>query len=154
MSSDKLRLHSRGFTLATRAFSLLLLLGIYPWLTSVLAVTEVGSVPRTTVTSAFLVLVTVALAGWLWFRSKPVVATSAGLVLGSGKPRLIPWSRVLDVREVPWTPFSQPWYPKMWQVDLSGGESFDFCGIRTAREVVIDFVKRSEVMADPDIMQP
>lgn len=138
------RLHSRGFTLVTRSFSLLLLLGIYPWLNSVVAVTEIGSVLTTTVNSALLVLGTVAIACWLWCRPKPIVATGAGLEVGSSKPRLIPWSRVLDVREIPWIRFRAPWYPKMWQVELSGGEAFDFCGTRTAREVVIEFVKRSE----------
>jgi hypothetical protein len=141
-AQKRYRLHSRGFALATRSFSLLVLLGIYPWLNSVVAVTELESALTTTLSSALLVLVTVALACWLWFRSKPVVATHAGLEVGSGKPRLIPWSRVLDIREIPWIRFSPPWYPKMWQVDLSGGESFDFCGIRTAREVVIEFVSR------------
>jgi hypothetical protein len=144
MNSHKRRLHSRGFTLFTRSFSLLLLLGIYPWLNSVVVVAEIGSVLKKTVISALLVLMTVALASWLWFRSKPVIATLAGLQVGSGRTHLVPWSRVLDVREVPWIPFSPPWYPKMWQVDLSRGGSFDFCGIRTAREVVIEFVERSE----------
>jgi hypothetical protein len=85
----KRRLHSRGFTLFARAFPVLLLLGIYPWLNSVVVVPEIGRVLRPTVISALLVLVTVALACWLWSRPKPVVATTAGLEVGPGKPRLV-----------------------------------------------------------------
>ena len=104
---------------------------------------------RPTVISALLVLFTVALACWLWLRPKPVVATTAGLEVGPGKPRLVPWSRVMDVREIPWMSFSPPWYPKMWQVDLAGGESFDFCGSNGGEW--IEFLKRSDPRVHYDI---
>ena len=86
-----------------------------------------------------------AVACLLWFRPKAVVATEGGLAVGSGKrARLIPWKRVLDVQELPWIRLSPPWYPKMWQVELDDGERFDFCGVRKAHQIVIEFVKRSE----------
>jgi hypothetical protein len=128
------RLHSRGFSLFTRLASLLLLGSLFPLLHSE-SVAE-GSI--------HLALV-LALAWLLWFRSKTVVATKDGLVVRSGRhSRSIPWSRVLDIRELPWIRVSPPWYPKMWQVDLVDDERFDFCGVRRAREIVIEFVKRSE----------
>jgi hypothetical protein len=128
------RLHSRGFALFTRLASLLLLL-------SLLFLVRSESILEASIHVALVL----ALAWLLCFRSKSVVATKEGLAVGSGKRiRLIPWSRVLDVRELPWIRVSPPWYPKMWQVDLDGDERFDFCGVRKAREIVIEFVKRSE----------
>src|SRR6187549_334080 len=129
------RLHSRGFALFTRLGSLLLLLSVVPLVHS-----------ETLIEASIHVTLALALAWLLWFRSKTVVATKDGLALGSGKRlRLIPWSRVLDVRELPWIRVSPPWYPKMWQVDLDHDERFDFCGVRKAREIVIEFVRRSEI---------
>jgi hypothetical protein len=128
------RLHSRGFALFTRMGALLLVLSLFPWLRS-------ESIAEATIHVA-LVLV---LAWLLWSRPKRVFATTSGLIVGAGKSfRHIPWSRVLDVRELPWLRFSPPWYPKLWQVDLEPDECFDFCGVRNAREIVVEFVKRSE----------
>jgi len=128
------RLHSRGFAVFTRLAALLLVFSLVPRLSSE-SLFEAG----------VHVTLVVALAWLLWFRPKAVVATRAGLAVGSGeRARLIPWSPVLDVREVPWIRVSPPWYPKMWQVDLDGDEHFDFCGVRKSREIVIEFVKRSE----------
>ena len=128
------RLHSRGFALFKRLCSLLLLLSFFPLVQS-----------ATLFEASTLVTLVLALVWLLWSRSKTVIATKDGLAVGSGKRlRLIPWSRVLDVRELPWIRFSPPWYPKMWQVDLDNDERFDFCGVRRAREIVIEFVKRSE----------
>jgi hypothetical protein len=31
-----------------------------------------------------------------------------------------------------------------WQIDLDDGELFDFCGVRKTREIVIEFLSRSE----------
>jgi len=136
-SSDTLercRLHSRGFALFTRVGSLLLLLSLFPLLRS-----------ESIAEAAIHVSLALALAWLLWFRSKRVYATSDGLSVGSGKSmQLIPWSRVLDVRELPWIRVSPPWYPKMWQVDLDGDQRFDFCGVRKTREIVIEFVKRNQ----------
>ncbi len=128
------RLHSRTVTLLTRVFAVLLLLNLWP-------IVGAESLREASVHGA----VSLAFAWFLWFRPKPVVATPRGLAVGAGKrQRLIPWSRVLDVRELPWIRFSPPWYGKMWQVDLSDDERFDFCGVRNAREIVIEFVRRSE----------
>ena len=128
------RLHSRGFALFTRLAALLLLV-------RVLAFARTESIAE----ASLHVTLVVALSWLLWGRSKSVVATEQGLAVGSGRRmRLIPWSRVQDIRELPWIRVSPPWYPKMWQVDLDEGERFDFCGVRKAREIVIDFVKRSE----------
>jgi hypothetical protein len=88
-----------------------------------------------------LMLAVVALA---WLRPRRIFATEDGLAVGSGKrTRLIPWSRVQDIRELPWIRFSPPWYPKMWQVDLDD-ECFDFCGARNARQIVIEFAARAD----------
>jgi len=128
------RLHSRGFALFTRLGALLLLSSLFPLVRS-----------ESLVEASIHTALVLALAWLLWFRSKSVIASNAGLVVGTGKrQRLIPWSRVLDVRELPWIRVSPPWYPKLWQVDLDHGERFDFCGVRKTREIVIDFVKRSE----------
>jgi len=128
------RLHSRGFVLFKRLCSLLLLLSLFPLAHSA-AVIE----------ASIHVTLALALAWLLWFRSTTVVATKDCLAVGSGKRvRLIPWSRVLDVRELPWIRLGPPWYPIMWQVDLDNEEHFDFCGVRRAREIVIEFVKRAE----------
>jgi hypothetical protein len=86
----------------------------------------------------------------LWFRAKRVIATDRGLELGSGKRlRVIPWHRVLDVRELPWIRGSSLLSPRMFQVDLTGGEAFDFAGVRNSRAIVIDFVKRSDAAETP-----
>lgn len=128
------RLHSRGFAVFSRLGALLLVLSLFPLVRS-----------ESLVEASIHITLVLALAWLLWFRSKSVVASNDGLILVSGKhERLIPWSRVLDVHELPWIRVSPPWYPKMWQVDLDHGERFDFCGVRQAREIVIDFVKRSE----------
>jgi hypothetical protein len=128
------RLHSRGFALFTRLGSLLLLLSLFPLVHS-----------ETLIEASIHVTLVLVLTWLLWFRAKSVVATKDGLAVGSGKRvRLIPWSRVLDVRELPWIRLSPPWYSKMWQIDLDNGERFDFCGVRKTREIVIEFVSRSE----------
>jgi len=128
------RLHSRGFAVFSRLAAVLVVSSLFPWL-------------RTESITAASVHVTLAIAlAWLLcFRSKTVVASDDGLLLGSGKRvRLIPWSRVIDIRELPWIRFNPPWYPKMWQVDLDHDQRFDFCGVRKAREIVIEFIERSE----------
>jgi len=131
---DCCRLHSRGFALFARLGSLLLLLSLFPLVRS-----------ESIAEASIHVTLVLALAWLLWFRSKRVYATSNGLAVGSGKRmRLIPWARVLDVRELPWIRVSPPWYPKMWQIDLDDDQAFDFCGVRKTREIVIEFVERSQ----------
>ena len=87
-------------------------------------------------------LVLLAFMYMMWFRRK-VVATAAGLEVGSGKRRrIIPWPEVVDVREQPWIRFSQPWSPKMWQVDLLRGKAFDFVGVQSSQKIVAAFIQR------------
>ena len=137
---DRCRLHSRGFALFIRMGALLLVLSLFPSLRS-----------ESLVEASIHVALVLALAWLLWCRPKRVFATTSGLTVGAGKSfRHIPWSRVLDVRELPWLRVSPPWYPKLWQVDLEQGERFDFCGVRNAREVVVEFMKRSETGARRD----
>jgi len=127
------RLHSRGYAVCKRLAALLVLLSLF----------RLGH-SQSLVETAVHASLAFALASLLWFRNPTVVATRSGLALGSGRrTRLIPWARVHDVRELPWIRVSPPWYPKMWQVDLSDGERFDFCGVRDARQIVIEFVKRN-----------
>jgi hypothetical protein len=92
----------------------------------------------------------VVLAGFfvarhLWRRPKQVFASESGLEFGDGnKRRLIPWSRVLDIREVPSVRVHPFRHPRLWQVDLDHEQSFDFCGTPHAREIVADFIERAE----------
>jgi hypothetical protein len=138
------RLHSRSFVVFTRLCSLLLLLSLFPLLRS-----------DSMLEASIHIALVLGLVWLLWSRPKSVFATNGGLALRSGKRvRLIPWSRVLDVRELPWIRLSPPWYPKMWQVDLDHGERFDFCGVRKTREIVSEFVKRSEARQKPKPEQP
>jgi len=128
------RLHSRGFALFTRSISVLLVLSLF-------AIERSESLLE----AGIHVALVLALVWLLWTRPKSVVATAEGLVVRSGRrQRFIPWARVLDIRELPWIRFNPPWYPKMWQVDLDDDEHFDFCGVRRAREIVAQFVERSE----------
>lgn len=143
------RLHSRGFALSTKLTSLLVIVGLWRVLLSDLVPAVLSGLTRATVDSAIHALLLLGLAVLLWSRSKPVIATPGGLVVGSGKKqRHIAWTRVIDVREVPWLRFSPPWYPLMWQVDLDRDERFDFCGVRNARDIVIEYVKRAETAAE------
>lgn len=126
-TQERRHLHSRGFWIFTRLSSLLFALSLFPLLRSASLLQGLAHTA--------LVLAVVAFA---WLRP-----TKEGLAVGSGKrTRLIPWSRVQDIRELPWIRFSPPWYPKMWQVDLDR-DRFDFCGVRNARQIVIEFVARA-----------
>lgn len=146
------RLHSRSFCLYTRAFALLLVVGAC----QVMRYEAAPAAQRGTLSaigeSTLHVLALLAVATYLWFRSKQVFATPAGLEVGSGKRlRVVPWSRVVDVREVPWIRFSLSWYPRMWQVDLDRNQRFDFCGTRRARDIVRQYVARAERVRDPEL---
>jgi hypothetical protein len=81
------------------------------------------------------------LAYFLWTRGKTVIATDKGLELGlAGKVRVVPWERVASLREMPWMSLHPPWYPKLYQLDFSDGESLDFVGRRDARAIVSEWV--------------
>jgi hypothetical protein len=139
-ASNRVRLHSLSMLVLARVFALLLAastVGVVQ--EQAAAVSRVGAL-RAIGEGALHVLLIALVVGLLWFRRR-VIATRAGLEVAIGrKQRLIPWSRVIDVRELPWLRQNPPWHPKLWQVDLRGGESFDFIGIRRAREIVASFI--------------
>jgi len=144
-ASDRCRLDSLGFALLARLLSVLFLLGIPGVVQFDIASATPHRVWGATIEDAVLALALLAMAWFLWQVPKRVLATRDGLLLGKNKKtRLIPWPRVLDVRELPWIRTSPPWYPKRFQVDLQGDQRFDFVGRRDSREIVIQFVKRSE----------
>jgi len=70
-----------------------------------------------------------------------VYATNAGMEVRHGffKCRLIPWSRVGAVSELPWLRSSPPWQPKMWQVDFEHAPSITFIGKRKVPKIVTSF---------------
>ena len=140
-ASGRCRLHTYSYTLLCRAFSLLLLGAAGQ------VIAEATSAEHGLSFGKCLLIVTVqlALAAIVWFRPKRVVATEAGLEVGSGKKlRVIPWARVLDVRELPWHRLSPQWFSAMWQVDLDHDERFDFCGTLEARKIVREYIARAE----------
>ena len=140
---ERCRLHSLSFLLLARVFAILLGIGIYQVVaTAIEAAPELGLV-RVIGEGTLYVAILLGLVYILWFRKK-VVATRAGLEVGRGKRRcVIPWPQVLEVRELPWIRFNPPWYPKMWQVDLLRGKSFDFIGVRDCQEIVAAFIERA-----------
>ena len=104
------RLHSRSFAIYSRMFALLLLVAACQ-----LAWSEAWPVAQSGAWELAKVLLVcfgiLALSRYLWLRPRPVFATRPGLEVGAGKKRrLIPWARVLDVREMPRSqhPFSHP----------------------------------------------
>ncbi|MEP7052085.1 MAG: hypothetical protein ABJB12_17100 [Pseudomonadota bacterium] len=139
------RLHSRLFALQARAFSVLLFGGAAQLLwyqVAPAARVESGSMLAKSIA---LLIAIVALAWYVWQRPKSVFATKRGLEVGSGKKRrVIPWSRVLDVREMPSVRLSAFANPSRWQVDLDRDERFDFCGIAKARAIVKEYIARAE----------
>lgn len=70
-----------------------------------------------------------------------VYATHAGMEVRHGffKCRLIPWSRVRAVAELPWLRASPPWQPKMWQVDFEHAPTISFIGKRKVPKLVARF---------------
>jgi hypothetical protein len=126
-----------------RVFALLMVYGIFQAFLDV--ADPIRQAPGALLWGAAKILLLSAVGLTLWFRVRDITATSKGLEVGSGRSvRQIPWGRVVDVREMPWMRFSPPWYPKMFQVDLRGGEAFDFVGVRDSREIVRQFVARAE----------
>ncbi len=138
------RLHSRVYHLYLRSFALLLG-GAGLFLFGQAAYLEPSSDWRVWAKGVLCVLAQLAVACFVWSRPKRVFATADGLEINAGKKRrLIPWSRVLDVRELPWIRHSWSFYPRMWQVDLDRDERFDFCGTPRARLIVQDYIARAE----------
>jgi hypothetical protein len=138
------RLHSRFFTIYSRLFSVMLFIGAFQLLGNRGAPPAEGG-KWTELGGAIAMFLTIlAFSRYLWVRPKPVIATKDGLSVGAGKKRrLIPWSRVLDVREMPSVRLSAGGYPRMWQVDLDRDERFDFCGTAKAREIVKGYIERA-----------
>lgn len=140
-ASGRCRLHTYSYTLLCRAFSLLLLVGAGQVIAQEITAEHGHSFGKCSLIATALL----ALAAFVWFRPKRVVATEAGLEVGSGKKlRVIPWARVLDVRELPWHRLSPQWFSAMWQVDLDHDERFDFCGTLEAREIVRKYIARAD----------
>ena len=139
-TSDRVRLHSLGMSFFARVIAALLAGSIVQVIIAQAeAMVQVG-VARAIGEGALHVVLLALIVPLLWFRRK-VYATSAGLEIATFKKRrVIPWAQVIDIRELPWIRQSPPWYPKMWQVDLTDGEAFDFAGVRQAREIVASFI--------------
>ena len=139
------RLHSRFFAFSCRASSLLLFGAACQAVSYAVAPAAQSGDWRGLATWLLVVLAMVMVARYLWRRPKPIFATDAGLQVGSGKEcRLIPWSRVLDVREMPSVRMQTFARPRMWQVDLDHDERFDFCGTPDARQIVAEYIERAE----------
>jgi hypothetical protein len=138
------RLHSRLFVIHCRVFSVILFIaacGLARFETGPAA--QSGAWPLAK--ALFVILAMLAVSRYIWRRPQPVFATKTGLEVGAGKRRrLIPWARVLDVREMPSVRMQTFLNPRMWQVDLDRNERFDFCGVRDAREIVSEYVKQAE----------
>ena len=141
---ERERLHSLGFKIHARIFAVLLV-GMLPQLAhrQTLVAAERG-VARAIIEGALLLALLVSAIFVVWSACPAVIATRAGLEVGRGqKLRIVPWDSVHDVREMPWIRMSPPWYPKRFQVDLVGGKAFEFVGVPNAREIVLEFWRRS-----------
>ena len=140
-TAERIRLHSLSMLVLARVFAVLLAASMVRVVQEQAgALARVGAARA--VGEGVLHVLLLALLVWLlWFR-RQVIATRAGLEVAKGKQRrLIPWSQVVDIRELPWLRQNPPWQPRMWQVDLLGGESVDFIGVRNAREIVASFIQ-------------
>ena len=137
------RLHSLSALLLARVFALLLAVNVQQVISMAIEATPKLGLWRVISESVVHIACLLALIALLWFRRK-VIATSAGLAVGRGfRLHMIPWQRVIDIREQPWVRISSFWSPTMWQVDLADGKSFDFAGVARAREIVTEFIQRS-----------
>jgi hypothetical protein len=133
-------LHSITYYWLVRLFAVVLLLDAARVVGNQLFETQLAKAPLNAAlhAGAFLLV-----ACFVWFRSKKVFATDIGLELSSGRSvRLIPWERVIDLREMPWMTLHPPWYPKLYQLDLADGRSLDFIGRRDACTIVADLASR------------
>ena len=139
-SPERHRLHSLGYKWFARAFALLLCANSFRLYHREVQVAAERGLTHALIEGLLLALLLGLATLAAWTACPPVVATRAGLEVGNGKAlRLIPWDRVHDVREMPWIRRSPPWYPKRFQVDLEGGEAFEFVGDRRSREIVLEF---------------
>src|SRR5882724_11012601 len=125
------RLHSVVFHGYRRLFAVLLVADAGRVVRNLLAGTQPSLGPFDTLlhATAFSLL-----AYFLWFRCRTVFASEVGLELGYGTDvRLVPWKLVVSLREMPWMSLQPPWHPKLYQLDLVGGETIDFVGRRDVR---------------------
>jgi len=142
------RLHSRFFAFYCRVFSVLLFGGACQAVSYAVAPAARSGDWSALVQWLLVIVAMVMVARYLWRRPKPIFATDGGLEVGSRKERrLIPWSRVIEVREMPSVRMQTFSRPRMWQVDLDRGERFDFCGTPDARKIVAEYIKRAERVA-------
>jgi hypothetical protein len=89
----------------------------------------------------FPALLVVFIALVIRMSTPRVYASSAGLEVRHGlfKGRLIPWSRVRAVSELPWIRCSPAWQPKMWQIDFERAPTISFVGKRKVPKIVATF---------------
>ncbi|HEX3852988.1 MAG TPA: hypothetical protein VHW01_18625 [Polyangiaceae bacterium] len=89
----------------------------------------------------FPALLVVFIALVIRLSTPRVYATNAGMEVRHGffKCRLIPWSRVRAVSELPWIRYSTPWQPKMWQIDFEHAPTVSFIGKRKVPKIVATF---------------
>lgn len=138
------RLHSRSHALFSRMFSTMLCGGACQLVADQIVPAAQAANWSALAELIALLIAILAVARSIWVRPKPVYATKSGLEIGAGKKcRLIPWSRVRDVREMPSVRFRPFANPSLWQVDLDRGQSLDFCGTSQAREIVAEYMARA-----------
>lgn len=143
-AASRQRLHSVTFLCLRRVIALLfaadaLRVSFHLWSGSPLGVRMLSEVLHL---GAVLLL-----AYHLWFGGRVVFAAERGLELVSGGTiRVIPWQCVSDLREMPWMTLHPPWYPKLYQLDLSDGEAIAFVGRRDARAIVAAALQRARVV--------
>lgn len=127
------RLHSLLWRYQARIFALLLVGDAARVLYSLLFRTSI--VPRPA--SGWLEAMAFLLAGYLlWFRSRQWFATNVGIEIRSPNAvRVVPWSTITDLRDVPMTWLEAPWYPRRVEVVVASGDVLEFVGRRNAREI-------------------
>jgi hypothetical protein len=137
------RLHSLTFHWLRRTFAVLLAADALRACLGLWSEPPVGWRALSTVlhVGTFLLLALI-----LWFRGRTVFATDYGLELVSGGvTRVVPWPRLIDLRETPWMTLHPPWYPKLYQLDLLDDESLDFIDRRNAVTIVRAAQQRAKV---------
>ena len=128
------RLHSLLWRCQMRVFALLLLADVGRVIYHLAR--RASTAPSTTnallEAAAFLLL-----AYFLWFHSRTIFATEAGLEIHSrNSVRVITWDKITAVREQSMTWLDVPGYPKRFEVELANGDVLEFVGRRNARELM------------------